>query len=184
MIENCGMSGISRRGFMQRAACAAAATTLTDISSAFASGQGHGIQEVMSEFPYGAVQLTGGPIKQHFDHIHAHYLALDNDRLLKVFRQRAGLPAPGPDMGGWYDTDGFVPGLTLGQYISGLARFGAATGDKAAHAKVARLVSGFGEFIRRADTSVRGAKCASAVGRLCHGQIRRRACRRLSTQRR
>ncbi len=110
----------------------------------------------MSEFPYGAVRLTGGPIKQHFDHIHAHYLALDNDRLLKVFRERAGLPAPGPDMGGWYDTDGFVPGLTLGQYISGLARFGAATGDKAAHAKVARLVSGFGEFIRRADTPYAG----------------------------
>ena len=56
----------------------------------------------MSEFPYGAVQLTGGPVRQHFDRIHAHYLALDNDRLLKVFRERAGLPAPGPDMGGWY----------------------------------------------------------------------------------
>ena len=95
-----------------------------------ASGQEpRGSLEVMREFPYGAVRLTGGPIKQHFDRIHAHYLALDNDRLLKVFRQRAGLPAPGPDMGGWYDTDGFVPGLTLGQYISGLARFGAATGE-------------------------------------------------------
>ncbi len=110
----------------------------------------------MREFPYGAVQLTGGPIKQHFDRIHAHYLALDNDRLLKVFRERAGLPAPGPDMGGWYDTNGFVPGLTLGQYISGLARLGAATGDKAAHEKVARLVSGFGEFIRRAESPYAG----------------------------
>ena len=28
------------------------------------------------------------------------------------------------------------------------------------------------------------AQCAGAVGRLCHGQVRRRACRRLSTQRR
>ena len=110
----------------------------------------------MREFPYGAVQLTGGPIRQHLDRIHAHYLALDNDRLLKVFRERAGLPAPGPDMGGWYDTDGFVPGLTLGQYISGLARLGAATGDRAAHDKVARLVSGFGEFIRRAESPYAG----------------------------
>jgi hypothetical protein len=110
----------------------------------------------MREFPYGAVRLTGGPIKQHFDRIHAHYLALDNDRLLKVFRQRAGLPAPGADMGGWYDTNGFVPGLTLGQYISGLARLGAATGDRAAHDKVARLVAGFGEFIRRADSPYAG----------------------------
>ena len=148
---------ISRRGFMQRAVCAAAGTTLTGHSSAVASGQGpRGSREVMREFPYGAVQLTGGPIKQHFDRIHAHYLALDNDRLLKVFRQRAGLPAPGPDMGGWYDTDGFVPGLTLGQYISGLARLGAATGDRAAHDKVARLVAGFGEFIRRAESPYAG----------------------------
>jgi len=59
-------------------------------------------------------------------------------------------------MGGWYDTNGFVPGLTLGQYISGLARLGAATGDTAAHAKVARLVAGFGEFIRRAESPYAG----------------------------
>ena len=95
----------------------------------YAAGQvpedGH---EVVREFPYGAVRLTGGRIKQQFDHIHAHYLALDNDRLLKVFREHAGLPAQGPDMGGWYDTDGFVPGLTLDQYISGLTRFGAESG--------------------------------------------------------
>ena len=110
--------------------------------------------EVLREFPTGRA-LTGGH-KQHFDRIHAHYLALDNDRLLKVFRQRAGLPAPGLDMGGWYDTDGFVPGLTLGQYISGLARLGAATGDRSAHEKVARLVSGFGEFIRRAESPYAG----------------------------
>jgi DUF1680 family protein len=142
---------------MARAACAAAATGLGASSAALASAQGsRGGQEVMREFPYGAVRLRGGPLKQHFDRIHAHYLALDVDRLLKVFRERVGLPAPGPDMGGWYDTNGFVPGLTLGQYISGLARLGAATGDTAAHAKVARLVAGFGEFIRRAESPYAG----------------------------
>jgi uncharacterized protein len=110
----------------------------------------------MREFPYGAVRLTGGRIKEHFDHIYAHYLALDNDRLLKVFREHAGLPAPGADMGGWYDADGFVPGLTIGQYISGLARFGAATGDAAAHDKVARLVAGFGEVLRKVEDPYAG----------------------------
>ena len=152
-----GVNAISRRGFMQCALCAAAGTTLTGLSSAVASGQGpRGGREVMRVFPYGAVTLTGGPIKQHFDRIHAHFLALDNDRLLKVFRERAGLPAPGPDMVAGTDTNGFVPGLTIGQYISGLARLGAATGDTAAHAKVARLVSGFGEFIRRAESPYAG----------------------------
>ena len=186
MIDGCGgLNAISRRGFVQRAVCAAAGITLAGPSGASAFGQGpRGGREVMREFPYGAVRLTGGPIKQHFDRIHAHYLALDNDRLLKVFRERAGLPAPGPDMGGWYDTDGFVPGLTLGQYISGLARLGAATGDRAAHDKVARLVFGFVEFNPARRKSICRAKCAGAVGCLCHGQVRRRACRRLSTQRR
>lgn len=144
---------------MTGAACAATAAGkgLPGASSAVAAGQGSpGGREVMREFPRGAVRLRGGPLGQHFDRILAHFLALDEDRLLKVFRERAGLPAPGPDMGGWYDTNGFVPGLTLGQYISGLARLGAATGDTAAHAKAARLVAGFGAFIRRADSPYAG----------------------------
>ena len=54
------------------------------------------------------VKLNGGPLKdQYADRTHAHFLSLDNDRLLKVYRQRAGGPAPGEDMGGWYASDGF-----------------------------------------------------------------------------
>lgn len=156
MIECRSLTEISRRRFVHGTLCVAAGATLTGLSNAVALGQSRRGAEVMREFPYGRVRPTGGPIKQHLDRIHAHYLALDDDRLLKVFRQRAGLPAPGLDMGGWYDTNGFVPGLTLGQYISGLARLGAATNDRAAHEKVARLVSGFGEFIRRADSPYAG----------------------------
>lgn len=110
----------------------------------------------MREFAYGDVTLTGGPLKAQYDRVHAHYLALDNDRLLKVFRQHAGLRAPGPDMGGWYDADGFVPGLTFGQYVSGLARLGAATGDQACHDKVKALVRGFGECVRASSDPYAG----------------------------
>ena len=120
---------ISRRSFLQ----AATAT----VASAAPS------RERLQEFNYSDVQLTGGPLKRQYDHIHAHFLALDNDRLLKVYRQRAGLPAPGDDMGGWYDADGFVPGHTIGQYISGLSRYADATGDAATFAKVKSLVEGF-----------------------------------------
>ncbi|HVI98381.1 MAG TPA: beta-L-arabinofuranosidase domain-containing protein [Sphingomonas sp.] len=147
-------SHLSRRGFLGCSACAVTAAGIGFPAGALAAA-GAG-REVFREFPYGAAKLTDGPIKRHFDRIHAHYLALDNDRLLKVFRQHAGLPAPGPDMGGWYDADGFVPGLTFGQYMSGLARLGAATGDKAAHAKVAALVEGFGEVIRRVENPYPG----------------------------
>ena len=54
---------ISRRGFMQRAACAAAATTLAGLPGADASAQSaRGGQEILREFPYGAVRLTGGAV--------------------------------------------------------------------------------------------------------------------------
>jgi hypothetical protein len=110
--------------------------------------------EVLREFPYGAVTITGGPLKQQYDRIHASYLGLENDRLLKVYRQRAGIPAPGPDMGGWYDRDGFVPGHSLGQYISGLSRIGAATGDPACATKVRELVQGFGATLGADNQSI------------------------------
>jgi DUF1680 family protein len=120
---------VSRRAFLQTAAAAA---------TMHAAGR-----EPLREFSYSDVSLTGGPLKRQFDWVHAHFLSLDNDRLLKVYRQRAGLPAPGDEMGGWYDADGFVPGHTIGQYISGLSRMYATTRDAATLAKVKQLVAGF-----------------------------------------
>jgi len=130
-------TSISRRTFLAGAAAAAVAAQ-SPLARASSSPS-----QPLEEFPLGAVQLTAGPLKQQYDRTHATYLALDNDRLLKVYRQRAGLPAPGADMGGWYDAGGFVPGHTLGQYISGLARIGKATGDPSCHEKVHQLVEGF-----------------------------------------
>ena len=104
-------------------------------------------REKLFAFRYRDVKLTGGPLKAQFDRIHASYLALDEDRLLKELRVRAGLPAPGEYMGGWYDGDGFAPGHSFGQYMSGLARFAEATGDEATRAKTQRLVDGFAATI-------------------------------------
>jgi hypothetical protein len=111
-------------------------------------------REVLREYPYGGVTLTGGPLQEQYERIHASYLALDNDRLLKVYRQRAGLPSSGRDMGGWYDTDGFVPGHSLGQYISGLARIGATTSDPACTTKVGELVRGFAATLGADNQSI------------------------------
>ncbi len=104
-------------------------------------------REKLFQFRYSDVKLTGGSLKEQFDRIHASYLGLDEDGLLKEFRQRAGLPAPGEFPGGWYDRDGFAPGHSFGQYVSGLARFADATGDAATRAKVGRLVEGFGATV-------------------------------------
>jgi hypothetical protein len=143
---------LTRRSFLKSAALSAAASqpllaTITAAAPAIS-------REPLREFPYGAVELTGGPFARQYNAIHAHYLSLSNDRLLKVYRQRAGLPAPGEDMGGWYDLNGFVPGHSLGQYISGLARFGACTGDSASRDKVHALVAGFAETLGPKNQSI------------------------------
>jgi DUF1680 family protein len=123
---------LSRRGFLGSVAAAGLGSAAKPAS-----------REKLQEFSYADVKLTAGPLKAQFDRVHEHFLGLDNDRLLKVYRQRAGLPAPGEDMGGWYDKDGFVPGHTIGQYISGLSRYAKATGDAATYAKVKALVEGY-----------------------------------------
>ena len=75
------------------------------------------------------------------------YLSLSKDNLLNGFRKRAGLPAPGEPMGGWYDPDGFAGAHPFGQYVSALARMYANTGDVRYREKVTRLVRGFHETI-------------------------------------
>ena len=137
---------LSRREFLARAtATAVAGAATTALAGTTQPHIKHAATPPASleEFPYGAVELTGGPLKAQYDQIHASYLALDNNRLLKVYRERAGLPAPGKPMGGWYGPTGFVPGHSLGQYISGLARIGRTTGDTNCSTKVAELVEGF-----------------------------------------
>ncbi len=139
------LNPITRREFLAGAAAVALHRPLSARSTEVAA-------PMLQEFDYAQVHLEGGPLKAQYDRIHATYLALDNDRLLKVYRQRAGMSAPGADMGGWYDADGFVPGHSLGQYISGLARIGASTGDASCHAKVAALVEGFASAMQRSHS--------------------------------
>ena len=140
----------SRRAFLHRFAAAVGAGALAPgLASARSRGAAaaadapHFRAERLRDFDYGSVELTGGPLKSQYDFIHAHYLGLDDDRLLKVYRQHAGLAAPGLDMGGWYGEGGFIPGHSFGQYISGLARLGRSTGDAACQQKVGRLIDGF-----------------------------------------
>jgi DUF1680 family protein len=111
----------------------------------------------LSQVGYEQVRLLDGPLREQFDRNHAFFLALSEDSLLKPFRQKAGLPAPGEDMGGWYTFyadfspkgpfHGYIPGHSFGQYVSGLARAYAQTGSKPTQQKVHRLVDGFSKTI-------------------------------------
>jgi len=122
------MGGPTRRAFLQSAASTLAAAAIPRP------------QPILSAFPYGTVRLLDGPLKRQLDENHAFFLNLSEDRMLKIYRQRAGLAASGEDMGGWYDD--FCPGAHFGQYLSALARFAAITRSAPTRAKVHRLVRG------------------------------------------
>ncbi len=65
------------------------------------------------------VVLREGPMLDQFRSHHATLLAMDENALLKPFRQTAGLPAPGDDLGGWYNAStGFDPPADMHGFIS------------------------------------------------------------------
>jgi DUF1680 family protein len=144
-----------RREFL-KAGIAAAAAPLLQAHAAY-DLNAVAVVPALEQFGYGEVQLLEGPMRQQFETNHAFFLALNEDMLLKPFRQRAGQAAPGDDMGGWYDNSpefdphgtfhGFIPGHTFGQYLSGLARAYAVTGSQPTQAKVQRLVRAYAATI-------------------------------------
>jgi len=151
----------SRRQFLSSAAASSAGLLALRALPAWArSKPAEPITPPLSVFSYSSVQLLEGPLRMQFDQNHQRYLTLDEDGLLKPFRQREGMPAPGPAIGGWYDnsddfneaTDfhGFIPGHSFGQYLSGLARAYAVTGSKPTQEKVHRLVRAYGETVKPA----------------------------------
>ena len=151
------MDAISRRDFLKTGAAAAGAAALPGAGRALSALAEQTAATRLLPFAYADVELLDGPMLEQFRTNHAFFLALDDDRLLKPFRQKAGLPAPGEDMGGWYsfspsfdppkNMTGYIPGHSFGQYLSGLARAYAATGSQPTRAKVHRLVRGFAAAI-------------------------------------
>jgi len=150
---------VSRRSFLKTATVTTAATYAARMLPAWAAADrgSVAVNTPLTTFAYSDVELLEGPMKRQFQENHARYLNLDDDRLLKVFRQVAGLPAPGEDMGGWYDLTGFslirndfhgfIAGHTFGQYVSALARAYAVTGSEETRAKINRLVKGYAETL-------------------------------------
>ena len=154
------MSRISRRRLLGSCALVCACHP---VRFAFAKEARATVTPALNELPYSAVQLGAGPMREQFEQQQRLFLGIDDDKLLKPFRVRAGLEAPGEDMGGWYDQSsdflidpkdwstanwhGFIPGHSFGQYVSGLARGYAITRDAATKEKVIRLVDKFAATI-------------------------------------
>jgi len=98
----------------------------------------------MEPFGYHGVSLDEGLLRRQVDAARDDYLRVPNDDLLKGFRQRAGRPAPGSNLGGWYSSDIFH---VFGQILSGLARLYAATGDPTCREKAEALLQGWAECV-------------------------------------
>ncbi len=156
------MPYLSRRRFLNHSSLLAgvcASPVFAAVSSKQASASkvvAANAQPSLQRFTYAQVQLCEGRLLDQFQYQSRLFMDIGDDKLLKPFRSRAGQDAPGEDMGGWYDDSkdfhidpndwssanwhGYIPGHSFGQYVSGLARSYAITGDEKAKQKVNNLV--------------------------------------------
>ena len=134
---------------MQHSASLAAAGAITHRLGLGAPLLASSAPAPLDQFGYADVSLASDLHETQLHESHAVLMDLSEDSLLKPFRQMAGQPAPGDDLGGWYHYDpdynpdtvtyGFAPGATFGQWVSALARGYAITGSAATREKVLRL---------------------------------------------
>ena len=151
------MAVIPRRRFL-RSASLALATVAVGRRRSVAWAATADAAAPLSEFGYGDVLMASDPHEAQLMNTHAVLMALNEDSLLKPFRQMSGMPAPGEDLGGWYSynpnydyrtgfDDGFAPGCTFGQWVSALARAYAISGEQETREKVWRLNRLYAETI-------------------------------------
>ena len=127
---------LSRRAFL-RTAAAAAAGTATALRAAHASPPFLlPVLEPLREVGYAQVTITSPQHVAQVENARSILLGFSDDSLMKPFRMMAGQPAPGVEIGGWFeylaDYDyktgdaGLSPGANFGQWMSALARMSAA----------------------------------------------------------
>jgi DUF1680 family protein len=129
-METRDRPAVSRRDFLQ--ASLAAGTSLALAQPAFARLSGPPPEIPLEEFSYEQVAVNDPLATAQRDNVTEVLAGLDEDSLLKPFREMAGQPAPGISLGGWYewkpdynfhhDDIGLAPGANLGQWVSALSR--------------------------------------------------------------
>lgn len=120
-----------RRSAVMRMMIAGVLASLAICAHANAEAKGRRLLEPLN---YQGVTLTQGRLARQFEEVCEYYLHIPNDDLLKPYRQRAGINAPGADMGGCY-----VGHNPFGQFLSGFARMYAATRDAVYKDKAIRV---------------------------------------------
>ena len=141
---------LTRRKFLESATLSVAGAAIIPINSNFTfAGTGAPTAAPLEEFEYGQIAVTGELHQAQLEHCVSVLMGLNEDSLMKPMRQMGSQPAPGADLGGWYNYDpnydyrtfdaGFAPAATFGQWVSALARAYAITGSPELRAKVLRL---------------------------------------------
>ncbi len=135
------MLSLDRRRFLGLSICTAIASRLDAAE--------HSPSPPLRSPQYHQVTLHSEPHLAQQRNAEAILMGLSDDSLLKPFRAMAGQPAPGVDIGGWYQylptydfqhgDAGFAPGHCFGQWTSALARLSAAHNNPALASRVRRL---------------------------------------------
>ncbi len=152
------MTNSNRRTFLQAALAVPAARAVAQTAGVAAQQP----RPVLENFREGGVRLLDGMLKRQQDATRDYYFNISDDSALKGFRQRAGLPAPGEQLGGWYGGDVPPPRPedwprqvfsrgdmfnAFGQWLSGMARMYRARGDRAMLDKAVRLMTEWAKTI-------------------------------------
>jgi uncharacterized protein len=125
---------VSRRRFLQGAACASAAALGLPRLALGTRDAGS-----LRPFPLSAIRLAPSPWLQAVESNRAYLARLEPDRLLHNFRAQAGLPPKAAPYGGWEAET--IAGHTLGHYLSACALMHAQTGDTDCRARVDYMVA-------------------------------------------
>jgi uncharacterized protein len=140
----------TRRSFVRSAAASLAMLAHTDgnanptVSRRVRRSVEHG--RPLYEFQYGQISLQSDLHQTQLKQTHSVLMNLSEDSLLRPYRLRVGLPAPGCDLGGWYSSDAFGA-ETFGQWISALSRYYAISRDEGTRAKVDRIIRMFAQTV-------------------------------------
>lgn len=102
------------------------------------TGNGQESRNIIQPFNYEGVQLLDGRLKDQFEQVRDFYCSMRTNDILKSYRSRAGLNAPGREM---YGTIGF------GQWLSAFARMYKVTGDNAIRDKAVYLMDEWGKTL-------------------------------------
>ena len=98
---------------------------------------------LLRNLDYLGVELFAGRWRRQFEENGQWLLALDENRLLRTFRDKAGIASDVPVYPGWYGKNG----ATFGQYVTAMCKMYHITRDVRYKAKALRLLNGWAETL-------------------------------------